>query len=129
MYKNSIDLIGFIGSDPEARSTSNGTSVTTFSLATKSSWKNDSGSYENRTEWHRIVAWGKLAESAAKLLKGAHVEIEGELRHRSYQKEVTVGKKAVSVDIPVTEVHARVLRRLDRSNNQNESEVPEEAPE
>ena len=129
MYKNNIDLIGFIGSHPEARSTSNGTAVTTFSLATKSSWKNDSGSYENRTEWHRIVAWGKLAESAAKLAKGAHVEIEGELRHRSYQKEVTVGKKAVSVDIPVTEVHARVLRRLDRSNNQNESEAPEEAPE
>src|SRR3954469_4335154 len=122
MYKNNIDLIGFLGSDPETRLTSNGIALTSFSLATKSSWKNEAGSYENRTEWHRIVAWGKLAESAAKLAKGAHVEIEGELRHRSYQKEVTVGKKAVSVDIPVTEIRARVLRRLDRSNNQNESE-------
>src|SRR3954467_15649146 len=69
MYKNNIDLIGFLGSDPETRFTSNGVALTTFSLATKSSWKNEAGSYESRTEWHRIVAWGKLAESAAKLCK------------------------------------------------------------
>lgn len=126
MYKNHIDLIG---SDPEARQTSNGTAVTTFSLATKSSWKNDAGTYDSRTEWHRIVLWGKLAEAATKLAKGVHVEIEGELRHRSYQKEVQAGKKAVAVDIPVTEVHARLLRRLDRSMTPAESEVTEEAPE
>jgi single-strand DNA-binding protein len=129
MYKNNIDLIGFVGSDPEARYTTNGTAVTTFSLATKSSWKNDSGSYESRTEWHRIVTWGKLAESAAKLAKGAHIEVEGELRHRTYQKEVVAGQKTVAVDIPVSEVHLRALRKLDRSGNQGESEVTEEAPE
>ena len=129
MYKNHIDLIGFLGSDPEARSTSNGTAVTTFSLATKSSWKNEAGSYESRTEWHRIVAWGKLAESVAKLSKGAHIEVEGELRHRAYPKEVAVGQKAVAVDIPVSEIHVRTIRKLDRSGNQNESEVTEEAPE
>ena len=129
MYKNNIDLIGFIGSDPEARNTNNGAAVTMFSLATKSSWKNDAGSHENRTEWHLIIAWSKLAESAAKLSKSAHIEIEGELRHRRYQKEVQVGKKAVSVEIPVSEVHARILRRLDRSTNHAESEITEEAPE
>jgi single-strand DNA-binding protein len=129
MYKNHIDLIGFTGSDPEARQTSNGTAVTTFSLATKSSWKNEAGTYESRTEWHRIVLWGKLADAAARLAKGAYVEVEGELRHRSYQKEVQAGKKAVAVDIPVTEVHARVLRKLDRSTASPESEVNEEAPE
>ena len=129
MYKNNIDLIGFVGSDPEARYTSNGTAVTSFSLATKSSWKNEAGSYESRTEWHRIVAWGKLAESAAKLSKGAHIEVEGELRHRTYQKEVAIAQKAIAVDIPVSEVHVRVLRKLDRSGNQSESEVTEEAPE
>ena len=129
MYKNHIDLIGFIGSDPEARQTTNGSAVTTFSLATKTSWKNDSGSYDSRTEWHRVVLWGKLAEAAAKLAKGAYVEVEGEVRHRSYQKEVQVAKKAVAVDIPVTEVHARVLRKLDRANASAESEVTEEAPE
>ena len=129
MYKNHIDLIGFIGSDPEARQTSNGTAVTTFSLATKSSWKNEAGTYESRTEWHRIVLWGKLADAAAKLAKGAYVEVEGELRHRSYQKEVQAGKKAVAVHIPVTEVHGRVLRKLDRSTTPTESYVNEEAPE
>ncbi len=129
MYKNNVDLMGFIGSDPEAHQTSNGTAVTNLSLATKSSWKKEDGSYDSRTEWHRIVLWGKLAEAAAKLAKGAYVEIEGELRHRSYQKEVQVGKKAVAVDIPVTEVHARILRKLDRSAASNDSEITEEAPE
>ena len=56
-------------------------------------------------------------------------EIEGELRHHRYQKEVQVGKKAVAVDIPVTEVHARILRKLDRSTAHAESEVTEEAPD
>src|SRR4051794_7585275 len=129
MYKNNIDLIGFLGSDPEARYTSNGTAVTSFSLATKSSWKNEAGSYESRTEWHRIVAWGILAESAAKLSKGAHIEVEGELRHRTYQKEVAVAQKPVAVDIPVSEVHIRILSKLDRSTHQSDSEVDEEAPE
>ena len=128
MYNNNIDLIGFIGSDPETRFTSNGIALTSFSLATKSSWKNEAGSYENRTEWHRIVAWGKLAESAAKLSKGAHIEVEGELRNRRYPKELAVGQKAVTVDIPVSEIHVRTLRKLDRSSNQHESEVTEEAP-
>jgi len=129
MYKNNIDLIGFLGSDPEIRFTSNGIALTSFSLATKSSWRNETGSYESRTEWHRIVAWGQLAESGAKLSKGAHIEVEGQLRHRTYPKEVAVGQKAVTVDIPVSEIHVRTLRKLDRSGNQNESEVTEEAPE
>lgn len=87
------------------------------------------GCYDSRGEWHRIVLWGKLAEAAAKLAKGAYVEIEGDLRHRTYQKEVRVGEKAIAVDIPVTEVHARILRKLDRSTARTESEVTEEAPE
>ena len=72
------------------------------------------------------MLWGKLAEVGARLAKGAYVEIEGALRYRSYQKEIKAGKKAVAVDIPVTEVHARILRKLDRSTAPAESE---EAPE
>ena len=60
--------------------------------------------------------------------KGTHIE-EGELRHRTYQKEVVAAQKTIAVDIPVSEVHVRVLRKLDRSGNQNESEVTGEAPE
>ena len=77
------------------------------------------------------ASWPNLLPSCRKALtsKGAHIEVEGELRHRTYPKEVAVGQKAVAVDIPVSEIHVRTLRKLDRSSNQNESEVTEEAPE
>ena len=83
MFKNHVDLIGFIGSDPETCQPENGASMTYFSLATKTSWKNDSGSYDSRTEWHHVVVWGKLAQFAATLTKGAHIEVEGQLRQRT----------------------------------------------
>ena len=79
MYLNRITLIGFIGSDAE-RKAANATNIAIFSLATKTSWKNDAGSWESRTEWHRCVAFGKLADFAGALSKGAHVAVEGELR-------------------------------------------------
>jgi hypothetical protein len=66
MYLNRITLIGFIGSDAE-RKAANATNIAIFSLATKTSWKNDAGSWESRTEWHRWVAFGNLADFAATL--------------------------------------------------------------
>src|SRR5947207_935134 len=90
MYLNRITLIGFIGSDAE-RKTANPTNIAIFSLATKTSWKNDAGSWESRTEWHRCMAFGKLADFAGSLTKGAHIAIEGELRSREFQRELTVG--------------------------------------
>src|SRR5438105_1110094 len=62
-YLNRITLIGFIGSDAE-RKAANATNIAIFSLATKTSWKNDAGTWESRTEWHRCVAFGKLADFA-----------------------------------------------------------------
>jgi hypothetical protein len=70
MYLNRITLIGFIGSDAE-KNAANATNIAIFSLATKTSWKNDAGSWESRTEWHRCVAFGKLADFAGTLSKGA----------------------------------------------------------
>ena len=99
MFKNHVDLIGFIGSDPDTRQLENGAQVTSLSLATKTSWKNDAGTYDSRTDWHRIVVWGKLAQFASTLSKGAHVEIEGQLRHRTYQKQVQAGKKKLSLSM------------------------------
>ena len=61
-----------------------------FSLATQTSWKNDAETWESRTEWHRCVAFGKLADFAGNLAKGAHVAVEGELRSHEYQREVAV---------------------------------------
>jgi len=112
MFKNHVDLIGFLGSDPEARQLENGTQLTSLSLATKTSWKNESGSYDSRTEWHRIVVWGKLAQYAASLTKGAHIEAEGQLRHRTYQKQVQAGKKTLTVDVTATETHASAIRKF-----------------
>ena len=129
MYKNHVDLIGFVGAIPESRATQNGTAMTTFSLATKASWKNDAGSYENRTDWHRIICWGKQADWAAKLAKGTHLEVEGELRYRTYQKEIKARTRAVAIDVQVSEIHASVIRKLGRPANSNESELPEGAPE
>jgi len=92
MYLNRITLIGFIGSDAE-RKAANSTNIAIFSLATKTSWKNDSGSWESRTEWHRCVAFGKLADFAGSLTKGTHIAIGGELRSREYQRELTVAHR------------------------------------
>src|SRR6476661_8372957 len=68
MYLNRITLIGFLGGDAEKK-VSNWTNIALFSLATKTSWKNDAGTWESRTEWHRCVAFGRLAESPAASLK------------------------------------------------------------
>ncbi len=76
MYSNRVTLIGFIGTDAEVR-TNNDRSLTTLSLATKSSYKKD-GKYIEHTEWHRCVVFGKLGEFAATLKKGAHIQVEGE---------------------------------------------------
>ncbi len=72
MYRNSVSLIGFTGKDAEARTTNNQKPFTVLSLATQSSYKDKrTGEYTNRTEWHRVIAWGKLGEFAQKIPKGA----------------------------------------------------------
>ena len=70
------------GADAETKTISNGSTFTALSVATQSSWKNSEGAWESRTEWHRCVSFGKLADFAATLKKGAHVQVEGELRGR-----------------------------------------------
>jgi single stranded DNA-binding protein len=86
--KNRTTLIGFIGNDAETRFTASGLAQTRFSVATNARWKDrESGEYRTRTEWHRIVVWGKFAEWAGSLKKGAFVEVEGELRYREFQPE------------------------------------------
>ena len=128
MYLNRITLIGFIGSDAEKK-LSNATNLAIFSLATKMSWKNDAGDWESRTEWHRCVAFGKLADFAGTLAKGAHVAIEGELRSHEYQRELAVGTQKTTVSQRVWEIRVDSVLKLDRaarreSTDQNQEEVP-----
>ena len=83
---NKIMLIGNLGKEPEIRVTASGQTVANFSLATKEQFKNKSGEREERTEWHSIVVWGRLAEIARDYLhKGKQVYIEGRLQTRKWQ--------------------------------------------
>jgi single-strand DNA-binding protein len=84
------------------------------------------------TDWHRLVWGSKLAQFAATLTKGAHIEVEGQLRHRTYQKQIQAGKKTVAVDVTVAEIHAIAIRKLDRNRsaaNSSDENVSEGAPE
>jgi len=72
MQKGSVNkaiLVGHLGADPESRFTPSGVAVSTFNMATNESWKNSEGNYEDRTEWHRIVLYGKAAETANQYMK------------------------------------------------------------
>jgi hypothetical protein len=70
MYMNQLTIIGFIGQDADFHYTPNGAVVTTFSMATKESWNNDEGEWQSRTDWHRVVTFGKLAEYTRTLPRG-----------------------------------------------------------
>ena len=108
MYQNKVTLIGFLGSNPEARTNNPDVSVTTLSLATKSSYKKN-GEYISHTEWHRCVVFGKLSKFAKTLTKGAHVQVEGELRSREYESKKTNSKQRV------WEIRVSSILKLDRA--------------
>jgi single-strand DNA-binding protein len=112
MYQNKVTLIGFLGGNAEVR---NNGSFTTLSLATKSSYKKNGG-YVSHTEWHRCVVFGKLSEFAKTLSKGAHIQIEGELRSREYDSKRTDSRQRV------WEIRASSILTLDRA----EKSAPED---
>lgn len=85
---NRVTLVGNLGQDPEVRYSQSGAAITTVSVATSESWKDKDGELQERTEWHRVKFFGRLAEVAGEYLKkGARVYIEGSLRYGSYEKE------------------------------------------
>lgn len=95
---NSVILVGNLGSDPELRHTQSQVAVCNFSVATTKKKKDASGTWNDHTEWHKIVAWGKTAESAAKYLsKGKKVCVQGELQTRSWEDKE--GQKRYQVEI------------------------------
>jgi single-strand DNA-binding protein len=105
---NRVMLIGNLGKDPELRYTTSGVAVATFSIATNESWKDQDGNQQERTEWHNIVAWKKLAEICAEWLKkGKKVYIEGRIQTRSYDDKNTGAKKYI------TEIVAENMIMLD----------------
>ena len=100
---NKVILIGRLGQDPEVRMTPNGQAVCSLRLATSESWTKD-GQKEERTEWHRVVVWGKQAELAGKYLKkGRACFIEGKLQTRSWDDQQT-GQKRYSTEIVASNI-------------------------
>lgn len=104
---NKVTLIGNVGKDPELRYTSTGVAVANFTLATNEQWKDGDGNMQERTEWHTIVAWKRLAEICGEYLKkGKKVYIEGRLQYRNYDDKNGVKRY-------VTEVVAQSMIMLD----------------
>ena len=104
---NSVRLIGNLGQDPETRTLESGNVIAKFSIATSDKYTNKAGETVEQTEWHNIVAFGKLAEICGKYLKkGKKVAIEGKLKHRSWDDEATGQRKYI------TEIEARDMEML-----------------
>ena len=83
--KNSVQLIGHVGQEPEIKNLEGGKKLANISIATNEVYYKDNGDKVEQTEWHRVSAWGKTVDIIEKLLtKGSHVAIEGKLTHRSY---------------------------------------------
>lgn len=116
---NKVMLIGNLGKDPELRYTTSGVAVATFSLATNESWKDQDGNMQERTEWHNIVAWRKLAEICGEWLKkGKKVYIEGRIQTRSYDDKNTGAKRYI------TEIVADSMIMLDNRGPAAEAPGP-----
>ena len=125
MFLNRATLIGYLGGDAEIRTSKNNQKFTIFSIATKTSYKDkEFGEYVSHTEWHRCIVFGKFGEFAATLKKGAHVQVEGEIRHTEYTPKKA--KKPVRTD----SIRANSILRLDRAEKAaaEEQEVEQEIP-
>jgi single-strand DNA-binding protein len=97
---NRVQLIGNLTRDPELRYTPSGTAVCSFSIATNRSWTNDTGEKKDEVEFHRIVAWNKLAELCSQfLVKGRKVFVEGRLQTRSWQAQDGTQKQTTEIVI------------------------------
>ena len=95
---NKVILIGNLGRDPEIRYVRDGTPVANLRIATTETWNDQNGQRQERTEWHRIVAWGKLAEIAKEYLsKGRQIYVEGRLQTRSWDDRE--GKKRYTTEV------------------------------
>jgi single-strand DNA-binding protein len=100
---NKVIIVGRLGNDPEVKTISPGQNVARFSVATSENWTDKMGNKQERTEWHRVVVWGKLAELCGKYLqKGRQVYIEGRLQTRSWDDPN--GQKRYATEIVANQV-------------------------
>jgi single-strand DNA-binding protein len=117
---NKVMLIGNLGADPEIRYTPSGAAVANFRMATREQWTTKEGEKQDRTEWHRIVAWRRLGEICGEYLhKGSLVYIEGRLQTRTWEDRD--GNKRYT-----TEIVAQAMQMLDRAGKSAEAVSTEE---
>lgn len=123
---NKVTLIGNLGSKPELRTANNGNMWTAISLATSESWVDkQSGDRREKTEWHKVVIWGKLAEIASKFCdKGTKVYLEGKLETRSWDDQKT-GEKRYTTEIILSGFGAvfQILDKKDINNSGAEDSI------
>lgn len=101
--KNKVQLIGHVGQEPEIKTFDGGKKVANITIATNESYTNNKGEKVENTEWHRITAWGKVAEIIEKyVIKGKEIAIEGKLTHRSYDDKE--GNKRYITEIVANEL-------------------------
>ncbi|HHH53742.1 MAG TPA: single-stranded DNA-binding protein [Bacteroidetes bacterium] len=116
---NKVFLLGNLGKDPEIRQLESGTKVARFPLATHESFKDKSGEWQQRTEWHNIVLWSSLAERAERQLhKGSTIFLEGKIGTRKWQD-------SNGQDRYTTEITGLMFRVLDKRENSEYSGSPE----
>ena len=117
---NKVILIGNLGADPELRYTPSGRAVVNFNLATSRTWNNRDGEKQEETEWHRIVAWDKLAEICGEYLKkGAQTYVEGRLQTRSWEDKN--GVKRYTTEAVVSEMRMLGSRQDTGSSDSSKS--------
>ncbi|MCH7496544.1 MAG: single-stranded DNA-binding protein [Candidatus Marinimicrobia bacterium] len=124
MQRNSVNkviLVGHVGADPEPRYTPSGTAVVNLRMATNESWRDADGNDQERTEWHRVVLWGKQAEFAANYIKkGQLISVEGSLQTRTWEDRNKVEQRT-------TEIRAQAITTLG-GRKDSDAKPPEDAP-
>jgi single-strand DNA-binding protein len=117
---NKVIIVGNLGADPELRYTPSGKAVATFNVATREQWTGKEGEKEERTEWHRIVAWARLGEICGEYLhKGSQVYVEGRLQTRTWEDRE--GNKRYT-----TEIVAQNMQMLGSPSKGGAAKTPEE---
>jgi single stranded DNA-binding protein len=118
MYENRVELMGFLGKNPESKTTKKSARrLAILSLATKSWWTDANEQRHEKTEWHRVIVWNGLAEYVTdKLKKGDHIYAVGTLVSNVYEKEVGKGKAKAKAQITSWQIKAFSIRKLDRKD-------------
>lgn len=120
---NKVVLIGRLGGEPEVRYAPSGNAVANFSVATNHSYKDRDGNFQDNTEWHRIVAWTRLAEFAKQYLhKGMRVYVEGRIQYREWQDQNGVKRNT-------TEIVANDIQMLDSPGSRPAAGTETEGPD